>query len=110
MVDATKTRTQTLGHLFLAKDDPIKPPSVNGNLYVLNGKLHEWSGQNVPVHAPIYYNGNKEQVVIGSQPMMGAEHALAAVDSASKAYNLGVGEWYVCSICVHCLYKLYPMY
>ena len=90
---SNSTAAQKLGNLFLQSNSTITPPSVNGNLYVLNGKLHEWSGKSVPVHAPIYYNGNSEQITIGTQPMMESSDALNAVDSAAAAYKLGTGLW-----------------
>jgi len=86
--------TQRLGNLFLnPKDTSIAPPNVNGNLYVLEGKLHSWSGKSVPVHAPIYRNGDAEQISIGTMPMMSSDCSLQAVESSVKAYNLGVGYW-----------------
>lgn len=94
MVDQQRKPYQSIDNLFIDPNNKsITPPNVNGNIYVLDGKLHSWSGKSVDVHAPVYYNGNTDPIVIGSQPMMSDSDALAAVDSASRAYNLGVGEW-----------------
>jgi len=62
--------------------------------YLINGELIEWHGDFESVYSPIYIrSGNQYSNLIGNYPLMNEEAALFALESASKAYNNGQGEW-----------------
>ncbi|MDP5133968.1 MAG: NADP-dependent glyceraldehyde-3-phosphate dehydrogenase [Paraglaciecola sp.] len=65
--------------------------------YLLNGDLIQWQGELSPVVSPVYlrseHNDELQQVVLGHTPLLNADTALKALDSAVKAYDLGRGAW-----------------
>ncbi|MCB5228331.1 NADP-dependent glyceraldehyde-3-phosphate dehydrogenase [Alishewanella sp. 16-MA] len=65
--------------------------------YLLNGDLVQWQGELSPVVSPVYlrseHNDELQQVVLGHTPLLNADTALKALDSAVKAYDLGRGAW-----------------
>jgi glyceraldehyde-3-phosphate dehydrogenase (NADP+) len=65
--------------------------------YLLNGELVQWQGDLSPVVSPVYlrneHNDELQQVVLGHTPLLDADTALKALDSAVKAYDLGRGAW-----------------
>jgi glyceraldehyde-3-phosphate dehydrogenase (NADP+) len=63
--------------------------------YLVNGELLRWDGPLAAVRSPIFLASDKgdEQVVLGSTPLLDAEAALAALDSAVAAYDHGQGLW-----------------
>jgi len=79
-------------HLYL-KDTSKKPPVVDGSRYLINGELREWKGEFVTVKSPLYYQGQKEPIVIGQYPKHTEKESLEAIESASKAWNNGRGVW-----------------
>lgn len=65
--------------------------------YLLNGELVKWRGDLSPVVSPVYlrseHSDELQQVVLGHTPLLDADTALKALDSAVKAYDLGRGAW-----------------
>ena len=65
--------------------------------YLLNGELVKWRGELSPVVSPVYlrsdHSDELHQVVLGHTPLLDADTALKALDSAVKAYDLGRGAW-----------------
>lgn len=65
--------------------------------YLLNGELVKWRGELSPVVSPVYlrsdHSDELQQVVLGHTPLLDADTALKALDSAVKAYDLGRGAW-----------------
>lgn len=65
--------------------------------YLLNGELVQWQGDLSPVVSPVYlrneHNDELQQVVLGHTPLLDADTALKALESAVKAYDLGRGAW-----------------
>ncbi|MBU1309787.1 MAG: NADP-dependent glyceraldehyde-3-phosphate dehydrogenase, partial [Gammaproteobacteria bacterium] len=65
--------------------------------YLVNGELVQWPGDLSPVVSPVYlrneHNDELQQVVLGHTPLLDADTALKALDSAVKAYDLGRGAW-----------------
>ncbi len=62
--------------------------------YLLDGAMHDWKGDFENVYSPIHIQSEKGQSnLIGSYPLMNKETALAALESAVKAYSNGKGEW-----------------
>ena len=65
--------------------------------YLLNGELVKWLGELSPVVSPVYlrsdHSDELQQVVLGHTPLLDADTALKALDSAVKAYDLGRGAW-----------------
>ncbi|MBU1311220.1 MAG: NADP-dependent glyceraldehyde-3-phosphate dehydrogenase [Gammaproteobacteria bacterium] len=64
--------------------------------YLLNGELVRWQGELSPVISPVYLrnkDGELQPVVLGHTPLLDANTALKALDSAVKAYDLGRGCW-----------------
>ncbi|MEH8016807.1 NADP-dependent glyceraldehyde-3-phosphate dehydrogenase [Rheinheimera muenzenbergensis] len=65
--------------------------------YLVNGELVQWPGDLSPVVSPVYLrsapNDELQQVVLGHTPLLDADTALKALDSAVNAYDLGRGAW-----------------
>jgi len=80
-------------HLYLLPDSPVKLPSVNGNLYLIDGKIHQWQGPTNDIVSPIWKQGADKPTVIGVGPILTSKESLEAVDAAARAYNGGMGEW-----------------
>lgn len=64
--------------------------------YLLSGLMKPWQGEYADVVSPICLRGDNDKpqaLVIGRTPLMNKGHALAALDSAVKAYGQGSGYW-----------------
>ena len=63
--------------------------------YLLNGELKIWDGPLSPVVSPVYtrVDGKLRQKVLGATPLLTAKEAMAALDAAVRAYDLGHGSW-----------------
>ncbi|AOE84081.1 NADP-dependent glyceraldehyde-3-phosphate dehydrogenase [Pseudomonas sp. TCU-HL1] len=63
--------------------------------YLVNGELLRWEGPLAAVRSPIFLASDQgdEQVVLGSTPLLDADAALAALESAVAAYDHGQGAW-----------------
>ncbi|MDR2835703.1 MAG: NADP-dependent glyceraldehyde-3-phosphate dehydrogenase [Bacteroidales bacterium] len=62
--------------------------------YLVNGELKIWKGEFNKVYSPIYVkNGEKLDNYIGEYPILTEREALVALESASKAFDNGNGEW-----------------
>jgi glyceraldehyde-3-phosphate dehydrogenase (NADP+) len=63
--------------------------------YLVNGVLETWKGKLSPVLSPVFIkkDGQYEQKVIGSTPLLTSQEALEAMESAVRAYDLGHGDW-----------------
>lgn len=80
--------------LFLAADEKAPPvPAVNACQWLIDGKLEPWTGDTVPVYAPIFHKDTGAPVQLGVSPMMKEKDALRALDAARKAYGDGRGAW-----------------
>ena len=68
--------------------------------YLLNGKIVKWKGDVQEVFSPIYINDGEEYCakLIGSYPLTGEKEALEALDSATTAYDNGMGVWPTMSV------------
>lgn len=66
-------------------------PPLHQREYLLDGHLRSWEGEVQTVESPVWLEGKPYE--LGSFPSMAAEHALAAVDAAQRAWNQGAGEW-----------------
>lgn len=68
--------------------------------YLIDGELKLWQGELNPVMSPIFLkDGNTmKQKAIGSTPLLNAEEALKALESAVKAHDLGKGVWPMMSV------------
>ncbi len=92
--------TTNLPQLFPAESDV--PPAcrldaaITQREYLVNGELILWDGDLAPVKSPIFLrqkDGSLEQAILGSTPLLNADAAMQALDSAVKAYDLGQGLW-----------------
>jgi glyceraldehyde-3-phosphate dehydrogenase (NADP+) len=63
--------------------------------YLINGQLLQWQGNLSPVASPVFIKEGNEykQKIIGSTPLLTSVEALAALDAAVAAYDLGHGVW-----------------
>lgn len=63
--------------------------------YLLNGELKIWNGPLNPVVSPVYtrVDGKLKQKELGATPLLTAKEAMAALDAAVRAYDLGRGSW-----------------
>ncbi len=68
--------------------------------YLIDGELKTWKGDLNPVMSPVFIKegSNLNQKVIGSTPLLKADEALKALDSAVKAHDLGKGAWPMMSV------------
>ncbi len=91
--------TLTLDKLFPAPNEVPENFILDGKIeqreYLINGELRNWEGPLSEVRSPICFraNGQLEQQVIGSTPLLDSAAALQALDAAVKAYDLGTGVW-----------------
>lgn len=79
--------------LFLDGKSDRTPPSIKGNLYLLNGEVLEWKGKVNPVYSPICHQGQAGPTKIGEVPDQGVPEAEAALEAAVQAFHGGLGEW-----------------
>jgi glyceraldehyde-3-phosphate dehydrogenase (NADP+) len=78
----------------LALFDP--PAKIHWNQYLIDGKLHTWSGDMEQVYSPmgqVSTDGSVEKTYLGESPLVDAEVGLEALAAAKKAYNNGRGHW-----------------
>ena len=64
--------------------------------YLVDGKLHIWSGPTTEVYSTIYTpneKGEEAPTLLGSIPDMETETALEALDAAERAFGRGQGLW-----------------
>ncbi|MFD2645736.1 NADP-dependent glyceraldehyde-3-phosphate dehydrogenase [Pseudomonas japonica] len=64
--------------------------------YLVNGQLHHWQGPLATVRSPVWLkdaDGDEQQVILGSAPLLDADTALGALDAAVHAYDKGRGAW-----------------
>ncbi len=68
--------------------------------YLINGVLHNWSGDKQEVFSPISVRDNQvlSPKLIGSYPLLTEKESLAALTAASEAYNHGQGKWPTMSV------------
>ena len=68
--------------------------------YLINGELKLWQGDLNPVMSPVFITegNNLKQKAIGSTPLLNAEEALKALESAVNAHDLGKGAWPMMSV------------
>jgi glyceraldehyde-3-phosphate dehydrogenase (NADP+) len=69
-------------------------------LYLLDGQLRTWEGPTADVSSPLCLrqNGQLGRPVIGRVPLMDEKTALAALDSALRAWDNGRGRWPTLSV------------
>src|SRR5688572_15013289 len=81
--------------------DPYKITSyLEQREYLINGELKMWQGDLNPVMSPVCIKDRSslKQKAIGSTPLLNAEEALKALDSAVNAHDLGKGAWPMMSV------------
>ncbi|KAF0249871.1 MAG: glyceraldehyde-3-phosphate dehydrogenase (NADP) [bacterium] len=68
--------------------------------YLINGVLHNWSGDKQEVFSPISVRDNQvlSPKLIGSYPLLTEKESFAALTAASEAYNHGQGKWPTMSV------------
>jgi glyceraldehyde-3-phosphate dehydrogenase (NADP+) len=93
------TLQNRLDNLYPRADEIPEPfragPAIEQRDYLVNGELHQWHGPLAPVLSPVSLQTDTglETVVLGSTPLMDADTAMTALDSAVKAYDRGQGAW-----------------
>lgn len=77
-----------------------KTPDVDGQRYLANGRIHKWDGPMQTVLSPVCVEdaNGLSQVELGQYPMMNAETARQALESACRAYDHGRGAWPTMSV------------
>lgn len=90
--------------------DELKPPKVSDTLvpdqlkidvaivqreYLVNGELKIWNGKSEKVYSPISIvkDGEKINPEVGEYPWLTKNEAMQALESATQAYNNGLGDW-----------------
>lgn len=73
---------------------------INQTSYLLNGEMRTWKGNFTQVISPVYVRTGEtlERVVIGEIPHFTVNEAMDALAAATKAYDLGRGEWPTMSV------------
>jgi glyceraldehyde-3-phosphate dehydrogenase (NADP+) len=69
---------------------------IHQRAYLVNGEIRIWKGNARKVISPVRLrqaDGTLAPLEIGSQPHMGRDEALAALDGAVRAYEHGGGVW-----------------
>lgn len=62
--------------------------------YLIDGEIRNWKGEQQDVYSPICLKENEnKQFKLGTYPMLTQIEANQALESASNAYNMGMGEW-----------------
>ncbi len=71
------------------------PTPINQQEYLVNGELRLWKGPMQEVISPVRLSGGTglSPVILGYYPKLSAEESLAALQSASHAYDHGRGSW-----------------
>jgi glyceraldehyde-3-phosphate dehydrogenase (NADP+) len=72
------------------------PARIHWNQYLIDGKMHAWSGEMEQVYSPmgqVGADGSVEKTHLGESPLLSAEVGLEALAAAKKAYNNGRGYW-----------------
>ncbi|MGD8451765.1 MAG: NADP-dependent glyceraldehyde-3-phosphate dehydrogenase [Phycisphaerae bacterium] len=89
-----------------------RPPTPGEARYLLNGKVHSWSGTCHEVASPVCTSGpgGVEPVGLGRYPLMGEAEAQAALLAACDAYGHGGGEWPTMSVAdrIRCVESFVP--
>jgi hypothetical protein len=70
-----------------------KCPKVNGAFTFINGEIETWPGEVSPVETPIVDASTGKRGVIGSIAQMTESRSLEALEAATRAWDLGQGEW-----------------
>lgn len=68
-------------------------PFVDGAKTLIGGQVKPWAGIFSEIFSPIYCQETGERICIGRQATMSPKEAMEAVHAASKAWDLGRGEW-----------------
>ncbi len=61
--------------------------------YLIDGQVLPWNGATYNVYSPIRRQGSGDPILIGKAPLQTGAEALAAVQSAAKAWDRGMGAW-----------------
>jgi len=72
------------------------PTPIHWDQYLIDGKMHTWSGEMEQVYSPmgqVNDDGSVEKTYLGESPLLSAEVGLEALAAAKKAYNNGRGHW-----------------
>jgi glyceraldehyde-3-phosphate dehydrogenase (NADP+) len=96
---------QRLEALFPTSIDQVSPEhrvdtSRYGRLYLVEGEVREWAGPLREISSPICRRTSTglERTIIGHLPSMDGAAALAALDSACRAWDGGRGRWPTLSV------------
>ncbi len=48
---------------FFLSDTNVKPPSINFDSCLINGKIEKWTGKMSDIYSPIFYSNNPTQKI-----------------------------------------------
>lgn len=76
-------------------DGRAVPEISDGNKYLINGEIREWSGQTNEVQSCLFFSWNNGIVrpTLGSAPVLDENEALDALNAAVRAWDNGQGTW-----------------
>jgi glyceraldehyde-3-phosphate dehydrogenase (NADP+) len=76
------------------------PAYIEQREYLIDGELKIWKGEVSPVMSPVFIKegSSYKQKILGNTPLLTADEAMRALDSAVKAHDLGKGEWPTMSV------------
>lgn len=87
-----KSSSSKLSSVSVVNDLSI-PPFINGNKVFIDGKISKFHGDISPVTSPIIDEKTHERTIIGNMAQMTKQDTIKVIESSTKAWNSGLGEW-----------------
>ncbi|GMV38998.1 MAG: NAD-dependent succinate-semialdehyde dehydrogenase [Myxococcales bacterium] len=89
--------TESFAALFPRSLDDVPPEHrlepIEQREWLVGGELRTWEGPVQRVRSVVCAGPDLQRVDLGSTPQLGAAEALAALDAADRAWDLGRGAW-----------------
>ena len=67
--------------------------TIDQNTYLVDGQLKSWSGETAEVYSTISSTEEYAPTLLGTIPQLGEKEAIAALNSATNAFDKGKGIW-----------------
>ena len=67
--------------------------TIDQNTYLVDGQLKSWSGETAEVYSTISSTDEYAPTLLGTIPQLGEKEAIAALNSATNAFDKGKGIW-----------------
>ncbi|WP_156204732.1 aldehyde dehydrogenase family protein [Candidatus Syntrophocurvum alkaliphilum] len=93
-MDGKNVETTNVPKEFMLENTIVS--KINHGLnYLLDGQVYKWEGKTQKITSPIVLKEGLQtkQIELGERPLLTEFEAISALNSANKAYQLGIGEW-----------------